>query len=317
MTSGRPSRSASGSARASSARAASARRASHSSPHHEQAELHLVLGAAERGGEFAGLPVVADRGGVLAPPSFQHGQAAERDRLAPALAQRRPGCSAAARKSASAWLPLTEVERPVPAQDPGDRAHPRMRVTDRLVEDVSGPTGLRRAGSDAPNRAASGPSSGMIGLTGSAILGGECGGPVAASPGRWRAAACRRPAARPSRRPRPGRSGVRPSSAGRRARRAPRRSARRPRPSCCAATSTSRARRPAARRSRRRRPRPRRGSRRAGCPGRRPASPASPAAPRRAGSWLASARPGSTARAPPHLVLLPRLGQPLLRRRPG
>ena len=84
----------------------------------------------------AGLPVMADRGGVLAPPPFQHGQAAERYRLAPPLPQlgqdARPGQEIRFRLS----MPPTDVERPVPAEDPGDRGHPRMRVTGRVVEDV-------------------------------------------------------------------------------------------------------------------------------------------------------------------------------------
>ena len=105
-------------------------------PHHEQAELHLVLGAAERRGEFAGLTVMADRGGVLTAPPFHHGQAAERHRLAPALPQLGQDARAGQEIRFRLGVPLTEVECPVPAQDPGDRGHPWMRVTDGVVEDV-------------------------------------------------------------------------------------------------------------------------------------------------------------------------------------
>ena len=115
-------------------------------PHHEQAELHLVFGATEGGDEFRGLPVMADRGGMLAPPPFQHGQAAERYRLPPPLPQLsqdpRPGQEIRFRLG----MAPTNVERPVPAEDQGDRGHPRIRVTGRVVEDVRADRASRRVG---------------------------------------------------------------------------------------------------------------------------------------------------------------------------
>ena len=109
--------------------------------HHEQAEQHLVFRAAERGGEFPGLPVVTDRGGVLAPPSFQHGQAAERDRLAPPFSDRGEDAGRGQEIRFRLGVVPAQVERGMGAQDLGYRAHPRMRVADRVVEDLRGAPG--------------------------------------------------------------------------------------------------------------------------------------------------------------------------------
>ena len=91
--------------------------------------------AAERGGEFPSLPVMADGGGVLAPPACQHGQAAERDRLAPPFPERGQDAGPGQEIRFRLGMLPAQVERGMRAKDPGYRAHPRMRVTGRVVED--------------------------------------------------------------------------------------------------------------------------------------------------------------------------------------
>jgi len=103
-------------------------------PRQEKAERNLVFGGPELGRKFDTLPVMAGRGGVLAPPSFQHGQATQGDRQAPPLPQRGED----ARRGQEILLRLdvlaAVVDRHVPAQDPGGGADPRLGVSHRLVE---------------------------------------------------------------------------------------------------------------------------------------------------------------------------------------
>jgi hypothetical protein len=131
--------------------------------------MHLLLVVAEHGRQLAGPPVVADRGGGVAPLAGQLGQPAHGDRLAPPLPEPgqdvRRGLEVGLRQRRRA----AHVERGMRAQDAGDRADPRVRVGHGVVEDlrVGRPQGQIRP----PYSRLSGPTRGMMGLTGSGIRG--------------------------------------------------------------------------------------------------------------------------------------------------